>query len=97
MHYLSTVPRALARIQLLFFLLVPLILRFYGVQGETKNSDSKVISIGVIVDVNSRIGKEQELAMEIAAQSYNNTSKNYKLALYFQNSTKDTLKAIRIG
>jgi len=96
MHYLSTIPRAVARIWLLFFLLVPLGL-IYGVQDETKNSDNKVISIGVIVDVNFRIGKEQELAMEIAAQIYNNTSKNYKLALYFQNFTKDTLNTIRIG
>lgn len=61
------------------------------------NSDNKVISIGVIIDGDSRIGKEQEVAMDIAAQSYNNTSKNYKLALYFKNSTKDTLKAIRIA
>ncbi|MCI12053.1 glutamate receptor 3.4, partial [Trifolium medium] len=41
--------------------------------------------------------KEQEVAMDIAAQSYNNTSKNHKLALYFRNSTKDTLRAITLG
>ncbi|MCI40025.1 glutamate receptor 3.4, partial [Trifolium medium] len=67
------------------------------IQDETMNSDNKVISIGVIIDGDSRIGKEQEVAMDIAAQSYNKTSKNHKLALYFRNSTKDTLRAITLG
>jgi len=96
MHYLSTVTQPLARIWLFFFLLIPFAL-IYGIRDETMNSENKVISIGVIIDGDSRIGKEQEVAMDIAAQSYNNTSKNYKLALYFKNSTKDTLKAIKIG
>jgi ionotropic glutamate receptor len=96
MHDLSTIPQVLTRICLLCFLLIPFVL-IHGIQGETMNLDKKVISIGVIVDGDSRIGKEQEVAMDIAAKSYNNTSKNHKLALYFRNSTKDTLTAITLG
>ncbi|CAI8591057.1 unnamed protein product [Vicia faba] len=92
MRCLSTISQTLARIWLLFFLLTPSIL-ISGFRDET----NKVISIGVIIDVNSRIGKEQEVAMDIAAQKYNNTSKDYKLALYFQNSTKDTIGAVTLA
>lgn len=92
MHCLSTIPQALARVWLFFFLLTPSVLIF-GFRDET----NKVISIGVTIDVNSRIGKEQEVAMEIAAQKYNIASKEYNLALYFQNCAKDTLRAITLG
>lgn len=52
----------------------------------------KVINIGAIVDVNSRIGKEQKVAMEIAAENFNNTVQNYKLSLHFQYPEKDPLQ-----
>ncbi|RDY01693.1 hypothetical protein CR513_14960, partial [Mucuna pruriens] len=96
MHFLSTIPQALAMIWLLFYLLVSLVL-VNGYQDEAPNAYNKVISIGVIIDVNSRTGKEQQVAMDIAARTYNSTSKTYKLALYFQNSTKDPLRAITLG
>lgn len=59
--------------------------------------DKKVITIGAIIDVNSRIGKEQQVAMEIAAQNYNNTSKTHKVALYFRNPTKEPFRATSLG
>ncbi|MED6183649.1 hypothetical protein PIB30_039680 [Stylosanthes scabra] len=71
---------------------------FFLLQVEaTTDGDSKVISVGAIIDVNSRIGKEQLVALDIAAQSFNNTSKTYKLALLFQNPNNDPLKATSIG
>ncbi|MED6195810.1 hypothetical protein PIB30_041525 [Stylosanthes scabra] len=58
---------------------------------EAKNESRKVISVGAIIDADSRVGKEQKVAMEIAAQRYNSTSKTYKLSLHFQNSTMDPI------
>ncbi|TKY71790.1 Glutamate receptor 2.7 [Spatholobus suberectus] len=81
---------------LFFYLLISLAL-INGNQDEATNVGNKVISIGAIIDVNSRVGKEQQVAMDIAAQSYNSSSKTYKLALYFQNSTKDPLRAITLA
>ncbi|KAF7840355.1 glutamate receptor 2.7-like [Senna tora] len=69
------------------FLISSILIRTDG--GEATNGDNKVIRIGAIVDSNSRIGKEQQIAMEIAAQNYNNTSNTHKLALYFQNPTNE--------
>ncbi|KAK7302887.1 hypothetical protein RJT34_13784 [Clitoria ternatea] len=88
MHFLSTTSQALAMIWLLSFLLISLVLT-----NGYLDADNKVISIGAIIDANSRIGKEQQVAMDIAARSYNSTSKTYKLALHFWNSTKDPLRA----
>ncbi|CAL0312081.1 unnamed protein product [Lupinus luteus] len=90
-HY-STSPQALFS----FYLLIPFVL-INGYQAETTNADSKVISIGAIIDINSRIGKEQQVAMDIAAQTYNNTSNTYKLALYFQDLSNDPFKAIALA
>ncbi|XP_062160687.1 glutamate receptor 2.9-like [Alnus glutinosa] len=60
---------------LIFFLLAV----FYGVEAN----NNEVTGIGVIIDVKTRIGKEEKTAMEVAAQNYNNTSKTHKLLLYF--------------
>ncbi|OIW10389.1 hypothetical protein TanjilG_05537 [Lupinus angustifolius] len=90
-HY-STSPLALFS----FYLLIPFVL-INGYQAETTNADSKVISIGAIIDINSRIGKEQQVAMDIAAQRYNNTSNTYKLALYFQDLSDDPFKATALA
>ncbi|KAE9613558.1 hypothetical protein Lal_00016054 [Lupinus albus] len=90
-HY-STSPQALFS----FCLLIPFAL-INGYQAKATNADSKVISIGAIIDINSRIGKEQQVAMDIAAQSYNNTSNSYKLALYFQDLSNDHFKATALA
>ncbi|OIV91707.1 hypothetical protein TanjilG_26560 [Lupinus angustifolius] len=96
MHFPSTIPLSLARIWIPLNLLISFVLiNCYLV--EATNADNEVISIGAIIDGNSRIGKEQKVAMEIAAQSYNNTTKSFKLALYFRNSTKGPLTAISLA
>jgi len=46
---------------LIFFLLAV----FYGVEAN----NNKVTGIGVIIDVKTRIGKEEKTAMEVAAQN----------------------------
>ncbi|KAK7362750.1 hypothetical protein VNO77_04871 [Canavalia gladiata] len=89
MNFPSTGPQTLARIW--FYLFISFLL-INGYQAETTNGDNKVISIGIIIDVNSRIGKEQLVAMDIAAQNYNNTSKIHKLTLYSQEPNKDPFK-----
>ncbi|KAF1872869.1 hypothetical protein Lal_00015971 [Lupinus albus] len=86
-HY-SISPQALFS----FYLLIHFVL-INGYHAKTTSADSKVISIGAIIDINSRIGKEQQVAMDIAAQSYNNTSNSYKLALHFQDLSNDHFKA----
>jgi predicted RNase H-related nuclease YkuK (DUF458 family) len=47
---------------------------------------TKVTNIGGIIDVTSRIGKEQKIAIEIAAENFNRFSKSNKLSLHFQDS-----------
>ncbi|XP_057952941.1 glutamate receptor 2.7-like isoform X2 [Malania oleifera] len=52
------------------------------------------MNIGVIVDPNSRSGKEETTAILIAAQNFNKNSSNKgKLFLHFQNSSGDPLRA----
>ena len=94
MHFPSTSPKALERFWL-FCLIFSFALRFDCANDPT--SGETVVSIGVIIDVNSRIGKEQKVAMEIAAQNYNKTSFSHKLALYFHYPTKETFKSTSLG
>ncbi|GMY37684.1 glutamate receptor 2.7-like [Fagus crenata] len=63
------------------FILLP-----HGGQANHKN---QVIKIGAIVDVNSRIGKEELTAMKIAAQNFNKDSMSRKVSLYFLDSSRD--------
>ncbi|XP_022715797.1 glutamate receptor 2.7-like [Durio zibethinus] len=50
--------------------------------------------IGAIIDANSRIGKEQKTALEIAVGNFNfNNSRNQKLSLYFQDPGREPFKA----
>lgn len=46
-----------------------------------------VMNIGVFVDPSSRIGKEQRVGMEIAAEDFNNKSQYSKMELHVQNCT----------
>ncbi|XP_041026636.1 glutamate receptor 2.7-like [Juglans microcarpa x Juglans regia] len=67
---------------LVFFLLL---LSDGGDAADTK----KVTNIGAIIDVSSRIGKEEKTAMQIYAENYNHHSKTHKLSLYFQDPGRD--------
>lgn len=73
------------------FLLISII--FSSFHFPTTATDSKVTKIGVIIDSNSPIGRQQEIAIQIAAQNLNQTSANHKLLAYFKNSSADPLQA----
>ncbi|KAB5534082.1 hypothetical protein DKX38_017168 [Salix brachista] len=60
---------------------------------EAAASTNKVTNIGAIIDDNSRTGKEEKTAMEIAVQNFNNISRNHKLSLHFKNPQADPLQA----
>uniref|UniRef100_A0A2N9GF25 Glutamate receptor n=1 Tax=Fagus sylvatica TaxID=28930 RepID=A0A2N9GF25_FAGSY len=85
----SAVPRSwfLFPVLLIFFLLI--IVSYGAVEVNNIN----VTGVGLIIDVNTRIGKEEKIAMEIAAQNYNTTSKTHKLSLYIHNSLRVTSAA----
>ncbi|XAR66534.1 hypothetical protein NMG60_11012806 [Bertholletia excelsa] len=51
--------------------------------GFVRPDEVDTIRIGAIIDSNSRIGKEQKVAMQIAVQNFNNTSTRHKLDLHF--------------
>ncbi|KAK7400648.1 hypothetical protein VNO78_11887 [Psophocarpus tetragonolobus] len=90
MNFSSTSPPPLPRILLSYLYACFVLISCY--QAEVANGDNKVISIGAVVDVNTRIGKEQLVAMNLAAHSYNNTSKDYKLSIHFPESTRDPFR-----
>ncbi|XP_038712036.1 glutamate receptor 2.9-like [Tripterygium wilfordii] len=54
-----------------------------AIDGGSSNS---ITSIGAIIDLSSRIGKEEKTAMEIAVQNFNNYSKDNKLELFIRDS-----------
>lgn len=69
-----------------------IILSISGVAAQ--NGSTK---FGVIIDVNSRIGKQQKTAMEIAAENFNNHSDSRKLILHFRHSGRSPLVAASAG
>ncbi|KAJ4828538.1 hypothetical protein Tsubulata_035962, partial [Turnera subulata] len=84
--YKVSKPRLLLSVLLTLFLIFP-------IESKAATNTSKVTSIGAIVDVNSRIGKEEKTAMEIAVSNFNNKSRNHKLSLHFQHPGGDPLQA----
>ncbi|GLU13775.1 hypothetical protein SLE2022_303870 [Rubroshorea leprosula] len=64
-----------------FFIILPFV-------AEASN-DGRVINIGAIIDVDSRIGKEERTALEIAVQSFNVNSNNHNLSLYIRDSRRN--------
>ncbi|XP_050287185.1 glutamate receptor 2.7-like [Quercus robur] len=79
---------------LLFLILISFLLSLsHG--GEAANTTNEVTNIGAIIDVSSRIGKEEKIAMEIAAENFNNHhSKSHKLSLYFKDPGKGPLQVV---
>ena len=78
-----------------FFLFISLLVFSYG---EETTNDNKLTNIGAIIDVESRIGREEKTALEIAVQGFNsNDSNNHKLSLYIQDSGRNPLQAATAG
>ena len=67
---------------LIFFLLIV----YHGAEAININ----VTRVGLIIDADTRIGKEERIAMEIAAQNYNISSKTQKISLYIRDSLRAT-------
>ena len=65
--------------------------------GFVRADDVETTRIGAIIDSNSRIGKEQKVAMQIAVQNFNNTSTRHKLDLHFQFPGPDPLRSAYAG
>ena len=82
----------------LFFLILISFLLLLSHGDEAVNTTNEVTNIGAIIDVSSRIGKEEKIAMEIAAENFNNHhAKSHKLSLYFQDPGKGPLQVVSAG
>ncbi|KAJ8549505.1 hypothetical protein K7X08_033212 [Anisodus acutangulus] len=59
-----------------------------------KATANETIEIGAIIDINSRIGKEQKTAIAIAVENYNHDRRNNKqlITVHFRNTSKDTIQ-----
>ncbi|KAF5199142.1 Glutamate receptor, partial [Thalictrum thalictroides] len=66
------------------------ILLFHGVPISGRDD---TINIGAIINLDSRVGKEERLSMDIAVNKFNAASSNRKLQLLVKDSGGDPLKA----
>ncbi|XP_075667605.1 glutamate receptor 2.9-like [Castanea sativa] len=86
--------KTVIKLCLLFLILISFLLSLSR-GDEAVNTTNEVTNIGAIIDVSSRIGKEEKIAMEIAAKNFNNHhSKSHKLSLHFQDPGKDPLQVV---
>ncbi|KAL2494936.1 Glutamate receptor 2.7 [Forsythia ovata] len=67
--------------------------------GLVVETDASSTKIGAIIDVDSRVGKEQKTAMIMAVNNFNfnNNSRNGRLKIYFRNTGKDPVQAVSTG
>ncbi|KAL6133838.1 hypothetical protein ACLB2K_066071 [Fragaria x ananassa] len=70
----------------LLLLLIIIIIIFSDGAEIVDENNITVTNVGVIVNMNTRIGKEQETAMDVAAENFNNNSKNHSIVLHFRHS-----------
>ncbi|PPR82741.1 hypothetical protein GOBAR_AA37971 [Gossypium barbadense] len=83
------------KLWLFFFVFICLLVLSNG--EETTNAN-KLIKIGAIIDINSRTGREEKTALDVAAQSFNNNdSNNHKLSLHIQDSGRNPLLAATVA
>ncbi|CAA2982022.1 glutamate receptor -like [Olea europaea subsp. europaea] len=62
--------------------------------GLVVEADHSSTNIGAIIDVDSRIGKEQKTAMIMAVQNFNNNSRNHRLKIYFRKTSEDPVQTV---
>ena len=65
-------------------------------ERERSCIDYKIVNIGAVIDFNSRVGKEQKTAMEVAIQDVNHQS-CYKLVLNFNDSHWNPSRTVAAG
>lgn len=91
----ATINKALKKYHSYFpLLVVSFLILSYG--SEAANG-KKIFNIGAIIDDNYRAGKEEKIAMKIAAQSFNDSSKSYKMFLHFRNPGGDPYLSASAG
>ena len=97
MAFLFITCKTVIKFCLLFLILISFLLSLsHG--DEAANRTNEVTNIGAIIDVSSRIGKEEKIAIEIAAENFNkHHSKSHKLSLYFKDPGKDPLQVVSAG
>ncbi|KAG5247028.1 glutamate receptor [Salix suchowensis] len=59
---------------------------------EAAIGTNNATNIGAIIDVNSRIGKEEKTALEMAVQNFNLISTNHELSLHLRHPGEDPLQ-----
>ncbi|KAB1221985.1 Glutamate receptor 2.7 [Morella rubra] len=72
--------------------LFPLLISFLFIfsHGAEAAIAKKIMNIGAIIDVDSRMGKEEKTAMEIAVWNFNSNSKTHKLSLHVRHPARVT-------
>ncbi|RDX65785.1 Glutamate receptor 2.7, partial [Mucuna pruriens] len=95
----SMSPFPLLRVLLLMLMLMLMLLVWssegidngydYEIKGSNieLNSEKIIVNIGGVIELISRVGKEQKTAMEVAMEDVNRQSCYYKLAFNFNNNT----------
>lgn len=92
---MTTINKASKQFGFYFPLLIYFLILSYG--SEAANTDNLTTRIGAIIDDNSRAGKEEKIAMKIAAQSFYSSLKPNKLFLHFRNPGGDPYLAASAG
>lgn len=82
--------------RIFFPLLISFLILSYGTGSEAANRN-KHTNIGAFIDDNYRAGKEEKIAMKIAAESFNNTSESNKMLLHFRNPGGDPYLSASAG
>lgn len=77
-------------------IIIIIIILSYGAGAGAENQKT-VTNVGAIVNLKSRMGKEQKTAMDIAADNFNNLSKTHSVLLHFRDSDGDPLYAASAG
>ena len=84
-----------AKVLLLFLILYSRIIANFGAQDCSMHRNATV-SIGVVVDQQTRVGREEEIAMKIAIQDLRRSS-CLKLTLYFRDTHQSSTAVASSG
>lgn len=71
-----------------FWAVIGFLILLQGHNVAAQDEDKKLpLNIGVFVDLSTRIGSEQKIGIEIAAEDFNKTSDKIMVKLHFQSSS----------
>lgn len=81
----------------IFVSLLLIVSHGYTTLYKADNDTFSTVSVGAIINTESRIGKEMKTAMKISVENFSQKSKKLKLRLYFRMSSSDPLEATFTG